>query len=186
MRKYNRLLISVLILGLMLTAVHIISAQQRDQQQQRGQQQRREMMDPQQMMERMMGRALEGLELSAEETDILKPKVEVILQTRLAQGTEMREMTGALREAVDSGDSGKITEALTKLKNKQKEHKAKSASLELGLTELLTVKQEAQLTLAGVVNAGGSGLRVGGFAGGGGQRGGAGAGRQGRQRRPGG
>ncbi|MDE0041693.1 MAG: hypothetical protein OXT74_06635, partial [Candidatus Poribacteria bacterium] len=80
-----------------------------------------------------------------------------------------------LRTAVDSGDNAQIKSALEALKAKQSEQKTKSASLEDDLVELLTVRQEAQLTIAGIVN------NSGGFRGFGGRRGriGGGDGRRG-------
>ena len=62
-------------------------------------------------------------------------------------------------------DNAQIKSALEALKAKQSEQKAKSASLENDLVELLTLRQEAQLTIAGIVN------NSGGFRGFGGRRG---------------
>ena len=111
MRKLNRLLVFVLIVGLLLSAVHIISAQQRG----RADQRQRGQMDPAAMVARMLERALTGLNLSDEETTVIKPKAESILQTRMDQNREMRELTNDLREAVDAEDGKQIEAKLTAL-----------------------------------------------------------------------
>jgi hypothetical protein len=173
MRKLNRLLVSVLIVGLVLTAAHVISAQQRGGARGQGPQQGRRF-DPEQMMERMMERIMERLNLAEDEASVLKPRIEGIIRTRQEQSTEIRELTDALQEAIDAKDAGQIKAKLDEVKAKRKEHKAKSEAMEKELTELLTVEQEANLTVLGVVNSDGFGFRFGGGRG------------QGMQRRPGG
>jgi Spy/CpxP family protein refolding chaperone len=129
----------------------------------------RPQMDPEQMMQRMMERIMERLNLSADESAVLKPMIEGIMQTRQEQASEMRELTDALQKAVDDKDSERIKAKLTDIKAKRKSHREKNDSQEKELIELLTVEQEAQLTLAGVVNSGG-GFGFGGFRGFGGTR----------------
>jgi len=191
-RRLNQLLAFVLIVGLVLTTAYIISAQQDDgrRQRPRGQREGRRQMDPEAMMRRMVERVMEPLKLSEEETAVLKPKIEGIVQTRTKQSTEMGTLISNLQKAVEAKDdapegaerSFQIKEKLGVVKAKRKEHKAQSEKLEKELVELLTVKQEAQLTIARLVNSDGSG-RFGGFGGrnrpgmrrgGGGQRGGRG------------
>jgi uncharacterized membrane protein YccC len=180
MRNLNRLLTFALIVGLVLTTAYFISAQQEDTRRQRpgqqGQRQGRRQFDPEAMMKRMVDRTMEQLKLSEEESAILKPKIEGILQTRTQQSTEMRTLMRDLRTAVDAKDDAQIKAKLDAVKTKRKEHKAQSEKLEKELIELLTVTQEAQLTISGIVNSDGSGF-FGGFGGRdrGGMRGGEGA-----------
>lgn len=181
MRKFNHLLVFIIVLGLVLTSVHIIWAQQQQgagqrragQQRQGRQQGQGRQMDPAAIMERMMERVMEQLNLSAEESAVLKPMIEGVMQTRMQQGQEMRERMTGLREAMnaDTKDSGKIGSSLQAIKDKRKEHRKKSEELEKNLTDLLTLEQEAALTISGIVNSdSGGGMAFGRF-GGQGQRG---------------
>ncbi|MCZ6676724.1 MAG: hypothetical protein O7E52_05695 [Candidatus Poribacteria bacterium] len=188
-RKLNRALTFVLVVSLVLVGTYFISAQEDTRpdrsQRQRGRGQRgeggRRQFDPAQMVERQTQRAIEGLNLSSEETAVLEPKIKAIAQNRIAQRQEMQPLIQALRAAVDGGDEAEIKSALETLKAKREAHKAKSEALEANLVELLTLRQEAQLTITGIVNNddgfGGFGGR-GGF-GGGRRRGGDGRGRPG-------
>ena len=181
MQRYKHLLAFILIVGLVFTAAHIISAQQRENQRQpgqrqgrradqanqnqqqrnRGQRQRGQQMDPAEALNQMMERALGQLNLAEAETAILKPKMQAALQSRMDQNSEMRELIRALREAIDTNNSGLIKSKLAELKAKRKEHKAKAETLEAELIELLSLEQEAHLTVLGVVNS-----DSGGFGGG--------------------
>jgi hypothetical protein len=190
MRKLNGILVFVLVVVLLLTGVHIISAQQQGARQGRqqqgarqGRQQQGRQFDPAQMRARMLEHATEGLNLSEEEATVIKPKIESLLQARFDQGSEVRELTTGLREAVDSKDSDQIVAKLTALKKKLKENRAKLEKMENDLIDLLTPEQEAQLTLSGTVNGGGGlgGGFGGGFRGRPGQQG-----QRGQRNRPGG
>ena len=164
MRRLNHLLAFVLIVGLVLTTAYIISAQQDTGRRQRpGQQQGRRQMDPEAMMKRRVERVMEQLKLSEEETTVLKPKIESIMQTRTKRSTEMRTLISDLQKAIEAKDDAQIKAKLDAVKAKRKEHKAQSAKREKEMIELLTVTQEAQLTIAGVVNSDGSGGMFGGF-----------------------
>jgi hypothetical protein len=173
MKKLNRPLAFLVAVSLLLTVIHIISAQQQGGRQGRADQQQRRQFDPEAMMNRMMERILGQLSLSEDEAAVLKPKIETILQTRTEQNGEMRDLMDALQKAIDAKDTEQIKTKLAEVKAKRKEHKAKAEALESELTELLTVEQEAQLTVSGVVNSDGFGF--GGFRGPG-QRTGPGAG----------
>ncbi|MBC8234308.1 hypothetical protein H8E77_32565 [bacterium] len=163
MRKF-RLLAFALVVGLILTTSYIISAQQREERRQRpGQGQQRRQMDPEQMIQRRIERTMQELKLSEEESAVLKPKIEGLLRTRTEQSRGMRTLIDDLRKAVEAKDDAQIQAKLAEVKTKRKEHKAKVETLEQGLIELLTLKQEAQLTVSGVVNSDG----MGGFFGGG-------------------
>ena len=118
-----------------------------------------------------MERVMEQLNLSAEESAVLKPMVEDIMRTRMQQSQEMRELITGLREAMDAKDSGQIKSKLQAVKDKRKEHQKKSEELEKNLIGLLTLEQEAALTVSGIVNSdSGGGMAFGRF-GGQGQRG---------------
>ncbi len=185
--KLNRSLVAIFVIGLVLSSAYFISAQEDTrpdrsdlQQQRRGErgEGRRGQFDPAQMAERQTERAIEGLNLSDEEATILVPKIKAIAQHRLQQRQELRPFTQALRTSVDSGDSKQIKTALKTFKAQQAVQKATAETLEKELVELLTVRQEAQLTIAGIVN------NDGGFGGFGGRRGRTGGGEGRRGNRP--
>ena len=164
MRNLNRLLTFVLIVGLVLTTAYFISAQQGGSRRQPSDQQSRRQFDPEAMIKRRVDRIVQQLNLSEEETAVLKPNIEGILQTRVQQSTEMRTLMSDLRNAINAKDDAQIKAKLDAVKAKQKEHKAQAENLEKELVELLTVTQEAQLTISGIVNSDGSGF-FGGFGG---------------------
>ncbi|MBM3240230.1 hypothetical protein FJZ31_28435 [Candidatus Poribacteria bacterium] len=165
MRKFSFLAFA-LVVGLVLTTSYIISAQQRGGGQQvPGQGQQRRQMDPEAMMNQRVEQIMKQLNLSNEETAVLKPKIEGILQTRMTQNREMRTLIDALQKAVEAKDDAQIQAKLTEVKTKRKEHKAKVETLEQELIELLTLNQEATLTISGVVNSDGAGGFFGGFTG---------------------
>ncbi len=182
--RSNRLFIVIFVIGLVLSSAYFISAQEDTRpdrsnlrQQERGQrgERGRRQFDPAQMAERQTERAIEDLNLSDEEATILVPRIKAIAQHRLQQRQELRPFTQALRTSVDGGDSKQIKTALKTFKAQQAAQKATAEALEKDLVELLTVRQEAQLTIAGIVN------NDGGFGGFGGRRGriGGGDGRRG-------
>ena len=185
--KLNRSLVAIFIIGFVLSSAYFISAQEdtRPNRSSRQQQERRErgergrgQFDPAQMAERQTQRAIEGLNLSDEEATILVPKIKTIAQHRLQQRQELRPFTQALRTSVDSGDNTQIKTALKSFKAHQAAQKEKTEALEKDLVELLTVRQEAQLTIAGIVN------NDSGFGGFGGRRGRLGDGERRRGNRP--
>ena len=185
--KSNRLFIAIFVIGLILTSAYFISAQEdtrpdRSNLQQQGRGQRgeggRRQFDPAQMAERQTERAIEDLNFSDEEAAILVPKIKAIAQHRLQQRQELRPFAQALRTSVDGGDKAQIKAALKTFKAQQAAQKEKAEALEKDLVELLTVRQEAQLTIAGIVNS------DGGFGGFGGRRGRAGGGEGRRGNRP--
>ena len=182
--KLNRPLVAIFIIGFVLSSAYFISAQEdtrpdRSSRQQRERGERgergRSQFNIAEMVERQTERAIENLNLSDEETTILTPKVKAIAQHRLQQRQELRPFTQALRTSVDGGDSAQIKAALKSFKAQQAAQKKKAEALEKDLVELLTVRQEAQLTIAGIVN------NDSGFSGFGGRRGriGGGDGRRG-------
>ena len=185
--KLNRLLVGMLAIGFVLTSAYFISAQEdtrpeRSDRQQRGRGERGEggrgQFNIAEMVERQSQRAIEGLNLSDEETAVLVPRIKAITQHRLQQRQELRPLTQTLRTSVDDGGDAEIKSALEALKAQQGKQKTRAEALEKELVELLTMRQEAQLTIAGVVNS------DGGFGGFGGRRGRLGGGEGRRGNRP--
>ena len=183
-RKLNRSLVAIFTIGLVLTSAYFISAQEdtRPDRSSRQQQERRQRgergrgrFDPAQMAERQTQRAIENLNLSDEESTVLVPRIKAIAQHRLQQRQALRPLTQALRTAVNGENQAEIKSALDALKAQQNEQQTKADALEKELVELLTLRQEAQLTIAGVVNSdsgfGGFGGRRGRLGGGDGRRG---------------
>ena len=174
----------IFIVGFVLTSAYYISAQEdtRPDRSNRGEQGRgnrggeqRGQFNLEEMVERQTQRAIEELNLSEDEKTVLVPRIKAITEHQIGRRRDLRPLVEALRTAVDSGDNAKIKSALDALKAKQSQQKTKSDSLQAGVVELLTVRQEAQLTIAGIVN------NSGGFGGFGGRRGriGGGDGRRG-------
>ena len=170
LKQPNRLLIIVCAIGLVLTSGYFISAQedtrqedtrpdrstrQRQQNRQRQRDGGRRQFNPEQMIQRQTERAVENLNLSNEEAAVLTPMIKGILQHRMQQRQVLRPFTEALRTAVDGNDDTQVKSALQALKTEQSAQKTKADTLEKQLIELLTVRQEAQLTIAGIVNSDG-------------------------------
>ncbi len=183
-RKSYRPLAIVLIITFVLASGYYISAQEdtrpdRTDRRERGREDRergrRGQFNLEEMVERRTQRAIEELNLSEDEKTVLIPRIKAITEHQFGQRQELRPLIEALRTVVDSGDNEQIKSALDALKAKQAEQKTKSDSLENGLVELLTLHQEAQLTVAGIVN------NSGGFGGFGGRRGGRTGGGDGRR-----
>ena len=183
-RKLNRPLVATLIIGFVLSSAYFISAQEdtrpdRSSREQRTRGERGErgrgQFNVAEMVERQTQRAIENLNLSDEEAAVLVPRIKAIAQHRLQQRQTLRPLTQALRTSVDGEDKAEIKSALDALKAQQNEQKTKAETLEKELVELLTLRQEAQLTIAGIVNndsgSGGFGDRRGRRGGGEGRRG---------------
>jgi len=171
MRKLNYSLILVLVVGLSLTILSIVSAQQNTgqtgaNQQNRRSQQQRPQMDPEAMIQQRLGRTLEQLKLSDEETSVLKPKIEGLMRIRMTQSQETRELINSLREAINAKNTEKVKSSLAAIKSKREENRKKTEAMEKELTDLLTLDQEALLTVSGIVNSDGSGGFFGGGPGG--------------------
>lgn len=185
MKKLNRLLALVLVVGLVLTAAHLISAQQRDGMQRQGRQQRGQF-DPARMIERRMENIMQGIQemgVPDNEAAILKTQIESLLRMRMDPNREVAQAMDQLQKAIDSKDDAEIKAKLDIVKAKRKEQKAKDEEMEKNLLEILPLEVEAYLTVQGIVNGGGGvGMGFGGARGQGRQ----GAGGQGMQRRPGG
>ena len=183
-QEMTRPLTLIFIVGFVFTSAYYISAQEdtRPDRSNRGEQGRgnrggeqRGQFNLEEMVERQTQRAIEELNLSEDEKTVLVPRIKAITEHQIGRRRDLRPLVEALRTAVDSGDNAQIKSALDALKAKQSQQKTKSDSLQAGVVELLTVRQEAQLTIAGIVN------NSGGFGGFGGRRGrpGGGDGRRG-------
>ena len=183
-QEMTRPLTLIFIVGFVFTSAYYISAQEdtRPDPSNRGEQGRgnrggeqRGQFNLEEMVERQTQRAIEELNLSEDEKTVLVPRVKAITEHQIGRRRDLRPLVEALRTAVDSGDNAQIKPELDALKAKQSQQKTKSDSLQAGVVELLTVRQEAQLTIAGIVN------NSGGFGGFGGRRGrtGGGDGRRG-------
>ncbi len=164
MRRLNVLLAIVFALALVLTAAHIISAQQQRggmQQQRQGRQQRQ--FDPEQMLERRLERIKQNMQemgLSAEEVNYLGTQVGDLLRESMNQRNAMQTLIEDLQKAMDAKNEAEMKAKLSEIKAKRKEHEKKMEEMEAKLIELLPVELEARLTLDGIINAGSSG---GGF-----------------------
>jgi DNA repair exonuclease SbcCD ATPase subunit len=171
MRKLNYSLILVLVVGLSLTMLSIVSAQQNTGQtgadrQNRQNQQQRTQMDPEAMIQQRLGRIMEQLKPSDEDAAVLKPKIEGLMRIRMTQSQDTRELINSLREAINAKNTDQIKAKLTEIKSKREENKKKTEAMEKDLTDLLTLNQEALLTVSGIVNSDGSGGFFGGGPGG--------------------
>lgn len=167
MKKINIILAITICLGMILLVANLIYAQQQGGGQPPQGPQQRPQFDPQQMMERRMQQIMERLNLTPEESAIIKPKIESLTRMRMDQGQEIRPLMEALQKAVDAKDSKQIASALKAVKDKRAEQKKAYEKAEQELLELLTVEQEANLTVMGVVNSDGMGMMFGGFRAGG-------------------
>ena len=196
MRRLIYSLVFVFVVGLLISTLSIVSAQQDQVQQGTGQgdpnqqrrqgQQQRPQMDPEAMIKQMLGRITEQLKLKDDESSVITPMIEKIMRARMSQSQETRELVNSLREVINAKDieatkkTDQIKAKLTQLKAKREENKKKSEAMEKELIEVLTPEQEALLTVSGIVNSDSSGF-MGGFAGPGGPVGNRGPGNQGNQ-----
>jgi len=181
MRKLNYALILVLVFGLSLTILSVVLAQQDTGQaggnrQNRQNRQQRVQMDPEAMIQQRLGRILEQLKLSDEETTVLKPKIEAIMRLRIEQSQAMRTLMNSLREAVNAKNADQVKAKLAEIKAKRAEDRKKADAAEEELLSLLTLDQEALLTVSGIVNSDSGGSFFGGFGGPGGPGGPGGSG----------
>ena len=152
MRRLNKMLVSVLVIGLLLMTVHIISAQQRGERPGVGRQGGGPQMDPAAMIERIIGRRMENvtqgmqeMDIPANEAAILEAQIENLLRIRTAPNTEMQKAMDELREAVDAKDNAQIKAKLDAVKAKRKEYRTKDEKMEKDLLEILPLKLEALL-----------------------------------------
>lgn len=158
MKRLNQILTFLIIISFLLVSANILLAQQpqeRRDRQDRQQWMQGPQMSPEQMMERRMQQIIERLKLSNEEASILKPKIEGLMNLRMEQGREMRELVSNLQKAIDAKDTNQMKAALNAIKAKREEQRKKLEQAENEIVELLTLEQEANLTVLGVINSDG-------------------------------
>lgn len=176
MKKVSVLWMLALVFILSLVMTSIIISQQPDQPPNQPQDRNRmrqggtqdRQFDPATMLKQRVDRTMEQLKLPEDEASVLRPMIEKILQTRMDQSQEIRDLTNSLREAVNAKDTEKIKSSLTNIKAKREANRIKIEAMEKELLEFLTLEQEANLTLSGIVNSDGMGGFFGGFGGPGG------------------
>jgi hypothetical protein len=177
MKRLNLMLAFVLVMALVLTAAHIISAQQQRGRMQQGQGRQQRQFDPEQMLERRLERIKQNMQemgLSAEEVDYLGTQVGNLLREGMNQRSAMQTLIEDLQKAMDEKNEAGMKTKLSEIKAKRKEHEKKLEEMEAKLIELLPLDLEARLTIDGIINAGrsgggmGFGMRFGGTRGQGG------------------
>lgn len=110
------------------------------------------------MVERRTKRVIARLNLSDEEADGLAPKVKAVIEHRMMRAKALGPMLKNLKKTMVAGDDATVASALEEFKNKRSALQTEIEALEASLLEGLTPRQEALLTLSGVVG------KRGGFA----------------------
>ncbi|MFB3895028.1 MAG: hypothetical protein ACE14V_01880 [bacterium] len=136
--------------------------------------------DPSRFQTRMLEMSTTNVKLSAEEAKVIMPKIEALMNYRFSSMQEIQPLRQDLRDLMESGKASDkaIKQVLDKMKAKAAEIKKKTDELENNLRAVLTIQQEAQLTMNNVFSSGmgfGGGRGMGGpggFGGGRGNRGG--------------
>lgn len=139
--------------------------------------------DPSRFQTRMLEMSTTNVKLTAEEAKVIMPKIEALYNYRFSSMQEIRPLRQDLQDLMESGKASDkaVKQVLDKIKTKAAELKKKSDELENSLKSVLTIQQEAQLTLNGVITNGVTGMGFGGgrmmggpggFGGRGGNRGG--------------
>ena len=152
-----------------------ISAQERDRNRDRGNRERggeRGQWDRSQIMERIMDRYRENLGFSVAEWKVVQPKVQAVMDNRISGASGMMSMFGGSRRGRGGNSStektptselrdllekekpakGEIKAKLAAYRADRKAREAKHKKAQEDLRQLLTIKQEAQAVLAGLLN----------------------------------
>ena len=152
-----------------------VSAQERDRNRDRGNRERggeRGQWDRSQIMERIMDRYRENLGFSVAEWKVVQPKVQAVMDNRISGASGMMSMFGGsrrgrggdsstektptseLRDLLEKEDASKgdIKAKLAAYRADRKAREAKLKKAQEDLRQLLTIKQEAQAVLAGLLN----------------------------------
>ena len=167
--------LSLLVVTAVFAGVTVdISAQERDRNRDRGNRDRGErgQWDRSQIMERIMDRYRENLGFSVAEWKVVQPKVQAVMENRISGASGMMSMFGGSRRG-RGGDSstektptselrdllekekpakGEIKAKLAAYRADRKAREAKLKKAQEDLRQLLTIKQEAQAVLAGLLN----------------------------------
>ena len=127
-----------------------------------GRSQGRRNFDPARMQEFMLDRATTDLGLKADEAKVIVPKIQNIIKLRVSTMEEMRPLVDDLRSLLDSQKPSNraIKQQLDKIKAKANDIKKRMDTAETDLKSVLTVKQEAELMLRGIVT---NGVGIGGM-----------------------
>ena len=167
--------LSLLVVTAVFAGVTVdISAQERDRNRDRGNRDRGErgQWDRSQIMERIMDRYRENLGFSVAEWKVVQPKVQAVMDNRISGASGMMSMFGGsrrgrggdsstektptseLRDLLEKDDASKgdIKAKLAAYRADRKAREAKLKKAQEDLRQLLTIKQEAQAGLAGLLN----------------------------------
>jgi hypothetical protein len=170
--------LSLLVVTAVFASVTVdISAQERDRNRDRGNRERGERgnrgnFDRSQIMERIMERYRENLGISVAEWKVVQPKVQAVMDNRISGASGMMSFFGGrgsrgrgdsstektptseLRDLLEK-DAPSKEEIKAKLAAYRADRKAREAKLKKAqedLRQLLTLKQEAQAVLSGLLN----------------------------------
>ena len=167
--------LSLLVVTAVFAGVTVyISAQERDRNRDRGNRDRGErgQWDRSQIMERIMDRYRENLGFSVAEWKVVQPKVQAVMDNRISGASGMMSMFGGsrrgrggdsstektptseLRDLLEKDDASKgdIKAKLAAYRADRKAREAKLKKAQEDLRQFLTIKQEAQAVLAGLLN----------------------------------
>jgi len=167
--------LSLLVVTAVFAGVTVdISAQERDRNRDRGNRDRGErgQWDRSQIMERIMDRYRENLGFSVAEWKVVQPKVQAVMDNRISGASGMMSMFGGsrrgrggdsstektptseLRDLLEKEDASKgdIKAKLAAYRADRKAREAKLKKAQEDLRQFLTIKQEAQAVLAGLLN----------------------------------
>ena len=136
-----------------------------------------QMMSPERLQEMIMSRATSQMKLDADEAKVIVPKIVAILTLRFSSMQELNPVREELRTAVESSNQKQVKIKIDQLKAKSAALKKKMDAAEKDLESVITIEQQGQLILAGILTDGSSmgGMGFGGPGGpgrmGGGNRG---------------
>ena len=177
MNTFIKSLLLLVVTAVFASVTVDISAQERDRDRDRGNRDRGERgnrgnFDRSQIMERIMERYRENLGISVAEWKVVQPKVQAVMDNRISGVSGMMSMFGGSRRG-RGGDSstektptselrdllekenpakGEIKAKLAAYRADRKAREAKLKKAQEDLRQLLTLKQEAQAVLSGLLN----------------------------------
>ena len=168
----------LVVTGVFASVTVDVSAQERDRNRDRGERGGdrggrggdRGGFDRSQFMERIMDRYRENLGFSVAEWKVVQPKVQAVMDNRISGASGMMSMFGGSRRGRDSStektptselrdllekddaSKGDIKAKLAAYRADRKAREAKLNKAQEDLRQLLTLKQEAQAVLSGLLN----------------------------------
>ena len=179
MNTYIKSLSLLVVTGVFASVTVDVSAQERDRNRDRGNREDRGGrggdrggFDRSQIMERIMDRYRENLGFSVAEWKVVQPKVQAVMDNRISGASGMMSMFGGsrrgrggdsstektptseLRDLLEKDDASKgdIKAKLAAYRADRKAREAKLKKAQEDLRQLLTIKQEAQAVLSGLLN----------------------------------